>query len=120
MKAKSLGIIAQDYENDKVANIDDLYKGITVLEGVDQELISKLYEIPDGVSAAEFNLNGELKGHQFYIMKNNGSSALAHYNPVNKVLNRVIKQTTYGIDPRNADRLLHWRHCRIRISSLYR
>ena len=28
MKAKSLGIIAQDYENDKVANIDDLYKGI--------------------------------------------------------------------------------------------
>ena len=41
MKAKSLGIIAQDYENDKVANIDDLYKGITILEGVDPELISK-------------------------------------------------------------------------------
>lgn len=28
MKAKSLGIMAQDYQNDKVANIDDLYKGI--------------------------------------------------------------------------------------------
>ncbi len=66
MKAKSLGIIAQDYENDKVANIDDLYKGITVLEGVDQELISKLYEIPDGVSAEEFNLEPDLKGHQFF------------------------------------------------------
>ncbi len=44
MKAKSLGIIAQDYENDKVANIDDLYKGIRILEGVNQEAISKLYE----------------------------------------------------------------------------
>jgi len=33
MKAKSLGIIAQDYENDKVANVDDLYKGIRILEG---------------------------------------------------------------------------------------
>jgi PhoH-like ATPase len=103
MKAKSLGIIAQDYENDKVANIDDLYKGIRILEGVNQESISKLYEVPEGVSSAEFNLEQNLTGHQFFIMKNNGSSALAHYNPVNKTLSRVIKQTTYGIDPRNAE-----------------
>jgi PhoH-like ATPase len=103
MKAKSLGIIAQDYENDKVANIDDLYKGIRILEGVNQESISKLYEMPEGVSAGEFNLEQNLSGHQFFIMKNNGSSALAHYNPVSKTLNRVIKQTTYGIDPRNAE-----------------
>jgi PhoH-like ATPase len=103
MKAKSLGIIAQDYENDKVANIDDLYKGIKVLEGVDQSLISKLYELPEGVNYEDFKLDDEIRGHHFYIMKNNGSSALAHYNPVNKLLNRVIKQTTYGIDPRNAE-----------------
>ncbi len=103
MKAKSLGIIAQDYENDKVANIDDLYKGIRILDTVGPEVISKLYELPDGVNSSEFNLEPGLKGHQFFIMKNNGSSALAHYNPVNKLLNRVIKQTTYGIDPRNAE-----------------
>jgi PhoH-like ATPase len=103
MKAKSLGIIAQDYENDKVANIDDLYKGIRILDKVSPESISKLYEIPEGVSPTEFNLEPKLAGHQFYIMKNNGSSALAHYNPINKTLNRVIKQTTYGIDPRNAE-----------------
>ncbi|HUX59630.1 MAG TPA: PhoH family protein [Bacteroidales bacterium] len=103
MKAKSLGIIAQDYENDKVANIDDLYKGIRILEGVEQELISKLYELPDGVNSEEFSIEKKLAGHQFYILKNNGSSALAHYNPVNKMLNRVIKQSTYGIDPRNAE-----------------
>jgi PhoH-like ATPase len=103
MKAKSLGIIAQDYENDKVANIDDLYKGIRILDGVSQESISKLYEIPDGVSSSEFSLEPNLTGHQFFIMKNNGSSALAHYNPANKTLSRVIKQTTYGIEPRNAE-----------------
>jgi PhoH-like ATPase len=103
MKAKSLGIIAQDYENDKVANIDDLYKGIRILEGVRQEAISRLYEVPDGVSVSEFNMDAGLSGHQFFIMKNNGSSALAHYNPVSKMLSRVIKQTTYGIDPRNAE-----------------
>jgi PhoH-like ATPase len=103
MKAKSLGIIAQDYENDKVANIDDLYKGIKVMEGVETELISKLYELPDGVGSEEFKFEKGMKGHQFFIMKNNGSSALAHYNPANQMLNRVIKQTTYGIDPRNAE-----------------
>ena len=103
MKAKSLGIMAQDYQNDKVANIDDLYKGIQVLEGVDHGLINKLYEIPEGISASEFNFDPNLKGHQFYIMKNNGASALAHYCPSTRMLNRVIKQTTYGIDPRNAE-----------------
>jgi PhoH-like ATPase len=56
MKAKSLGIMAQDYQNDKVANIDDLYKGIQVLEGVDHQLISKLYEVPEGVSGGDFKL----------------------------------------------------------------
>jgi PhoH-like ATPase len=103
MKAKSLGIMAQDYENDKVANIDDLYKGITVMEGVNSILISKLYENPEGIDSSEFRLDKEVKGHQFFIMKNNGSSALAHYSPVIKKLTRVIKQTTYGIDPRNAE-----------------
>ena len=103
MKAKSLGIIAQDYQNDKVANIDDLYKGIRIFEGVSSELISKLYEVPDGVPSEDFGIEQPLQGHQFFIMKNNGASALAHYNPVNKMLNRVTKQTTYGIDPRNAE-----------------
>ncbi|MBK9390641.1 MAG: PhoH family protein [Bacteroidetes bacterium] len=103
MKAKSLGIIAQDYQNDKVANIDDLYKGIRIFDAVRPELISKLYEVPEGVHSDDFGIEQPLAGHQFFIMKNNGASALAHYNPVNKILNRVIKQTTYGIDPRNAE-----------------
>ncbi|MCU0408587.1 MAG: PIN domain-containing protein, partial [Bacteroidales bacterium] len=103
MKAKSLGIPAEDYENDKVANIDDLYKGIRIIDGANQELISKLYEQPEGVSSGEFSIDPGSGGHQFFILKNNGSSALAHYNPVNRNLNRVIKQTTYGIDPRNAE-----------------
>jgi PhoH-like ATPase len=103
MKAKSLGIIAQDYENDKVANLDDLYKGIKMIDGVDQAIISKLYENPEGVLSSEFSIDEELTGHKFFILKNNGSSALAHYNPTNKMLNRVLKQTTYGIEPRNAE-----------------
>lgn len=103
MKAKSLGIKAQDYENDKVANIDDLYKGIETIGDIESERIDKLYEEPEGINVDDMGMDIQPEGHQFYILKNNGSSALAHYNPATKLVNRIIKQTTYGIDPRNAE-----------------
>ncbi len=103
MKAKSLGIKAQDYENDKVANIDDLYKGIETIGDIDSNNIDRLYEEPEGIAVENMGLEIEPEGHQFYILKNNGSSALAHYNPGTKLVSRIIKQTTYGIDPRNAE-----------------
>ena len=65
-----MGIIAQDYENDKVADIDDLYKGIRILEGVSQEAISKLYELPDGVDAARIQPRSKYDGPSvFYYEK---------------------------------------------------
>jgi PhoH-like ATPase len=103
MKAKSLGIMAQDYENDKVSNIDDLYKGIETLVDIDSDKIDRLYNQPEGIPIEEMGLADIPDGHHFYILKNNGSSALAHLNPVNKMVNRIMKQTTYGIDPRNAE-----------------
>ncbi len=104
MKAKSLGIMSQDYENDKVANIDDLYKGIETIEDINSKAIDRLYDEPEGIPLEEMGLNiAKGGGHQFYILKNNGSSALAHYNPVSNIVNRIMKQTTYGIDPRNAE-----------------
>ncbi|MGM0667971.1 MAG: PhoH family protein, partial [Bacteroidota bacterium] len=103
MKAKSLGIRAQDYENDKVANIDDLYKGVETIVDIDSTKIDRLYEEPDGMPVKDMGLDIHPEGHQFYILKNNGSSALAHYNPATMMVNRIIKQTTYGIDPRNAE-----------------
>ena len=103
MKAKSLGIRAEDYQNDKVANLDDLYKGIRIIENIDHEIINKLYEQADGVPASELKIKDTEPGHHFFILRNSNSSALAHYNPATKMLVRVLKQTTYGIDPRNAE-----------------
>lgn len=103
MKAKSLGILAQDYENDKVVNIDDLYRGIDTIADVDSSKIDKLYEEADGLPIEVMGMDINPEGHQFYILKNNGSSALAHYNPDTKMVTRIIKQTCYGIDPRNAE-----------------
>lgn len=103
MKAKSIGIMSDDYQNDKVANIDDLYKGITILDNIPTDLISRLYENVEGIPFKQFKFHGEPMAHQYYIMKNGKSSALAHYDPFNKVIDRVEKQKMYGIDPRNAE-----------------
>jgi PhoH-like ATPase len=103
MKAKSLGLMAQDYENDKVQNIDDLYKNILTIEDVDNQVISKMYEQPEGVDIHEFKMKHKLEGHHYFILKSEKASALSHYDPYRKVMLRVEKQRTYGIEPRNAE-----------------
>jgi len=105
MKAKALGIIAEDYESDKIENIDLLFKETLKIENIDDSLINRLYEDNEGVPVEEFNFNEEIIPHQYFILKGNNSSsgALAHYNPETKKIERVIKQKIYGIEPRNAE-----------------
>ena len=101
MKAKSLGIMAQDYTTDKVADLEQIHKDIETVDSIDDALISKFYELHDGISITEFKLKP--KPHQYYILKGQKSSALAHYNPITKLMERVEKHRTYGIEPRNAE-----------------
>lgn len=101
MKAKSLGILAQDYKNDQIADIEKIHKDIETFENIDDQLISKFYESHEGIPASEFKLKP--LSNQYFILKGLKSSALAHYNPLGKLLKRVEKHKTYGIDPRNAE-----------------
>jgi PhoH-like ATPase len=103
MKAKSIGIMAQDYESDKVRNIDEIYKSVSTLDGFDDQLIMKMYESPEGTPVGDFKLPIKPTANQYFIFKGNTSSALAHFNPKTGMINRVIKQKTYGIEPRNAE-----------------
>lgn len=103
MKAKSLGLHSQDYETGKVTDIDHLNRGVSVYENVVDELINRLYKEYDGVRVDEFPFAGELIANQYCIIKGNRSSALGYYNKTNSTLERVEKQTAYGIVPRNAE-----------------
>ncbi|MDA3822306.1 MAG: PhoH family protein, partial [Bacteroidales bacterium] len=103
MKAKSLGIMAEDYHNDMVQNIQDIYEGVQVSENVKPEVISGLYENYDGLPKSKFGIRTDPVAHQYYIFRNESMSALAHYDPFNKLINRVEKIKTYGIEPRNAE-----------------
>ncbi len=102
MKAKSVGLLAQDYKSDKVQDIEELYK-IAETVACSSELIAKLYESRDGVPIKEFKIKGLPKGNAYYIFENDPSSALGYYDSVNSRIVRVDKHRCFGIEPRNAE-----------------
>ena len=104
MKAKSLGIPAEDYKNDQVKDLDDVISlGISTVENFDDEKISSLYKTNLGIPEGDFGVDKPILGHEYFILKGNSSSALAHYDPVEKLVSRVEKPNAYGIYPRNAE-----------------
>jgi PhoH-like ATPase len=103
VKAKSLGVLAEDYTTDKVQNIEDIYKGIDTFENVDVDLINRIYQDFEGVPVSEFKFKRQILAHEYLIIKGGNKSVLAHYDPAQKNLNRVEKKKIYGIEPRNAE-----------------
>ncbi len=101
MKAKSLGILSQDYESDKVANLESMDRAVEMHENFDDALIARLYDEPSGVPVEDFGINPA--PHQYYIFRSNKTSALAHFDPLKRVIDRVEKYRVYGIEPRNAE-----------------
>ncbi|MDA3912213.1 MAG: PhoH family protein [Bacteroidales bacterium] len=103
MKAKSMGLKAQDYQNDKITDVEQIQADAATINGVAPELISKLYEVNDGISLEEFQFDNEPVANHYFILKNGSQSALAHYNIEEKRISRVEKRNAYGIEPRNAE-----------------
>lgn len=102
MKAKSLGVQAEDYETDKVKNIDILDKGVQVYDNFPIQVIEALYE-RKAVPRKEFPLSEELPANQYFILKNDSHSILAYFDPFEELIMRVEKHGSFGIEPRNAE-----------------
>jgi len=105
MKAKALGILAEDYTTDRVKSIEELYSGKGIVEDVDDELLVKLFQPPYQVPAKPFlkKLNGEAFSNKYYILRNANRSVLAHLDQNKEFIVKVDKTNVYGINPRNAE-----------------
>lgn len=102
IKAKSLNLIAEDYETGKVQNPNDLYTGITTEEKFPVNSIGELYEKEATAVPAAMKKKPAVANH-YYILKNGQKSVLAYYNPTSSQIERVKKQTAFNITPRNAE-----------------
>jgi PhoH-like ATPase len=102
LKAKALGLQAEDYTTGKVQNISSLHTGRTVVEEVDPTIINLMYE--KGYCPPEEVLGKDkpMKNH-YYILKSGKKSVLAFFNSANGMVEQVEKRNAYGIKPRNAE-----------------
>ncbi len=101
IKAKSLGLISEDYETGKV-NIDDLKVASSYgIENVDSEIIREIFI--KGAIDENGVLGDKKETNGYYILKNGKTSSLAFYNHLNNQIERIEKEFVYGIKPKNAE-----------------
>lgn len=102
IKAKSLGLIAEDYETGKVKTIDELYTGRTEIQKIKTDAINSIYN--NGFCKAEDVLKkNEIIPNHYYILKNGNQSVLARYNKDENAVTRVVKTSAFGVIPKNAE-----------------
>jgi len=103
LKAKSLNLLAEDFQTGKIQNVEELYTGMMLIENLDSEIIVKMYD-EGAVSPDEVGIEDPIS-NQYFILKNGKSSALAFYNPITQLIERVEKRTSLRIRPRNAEQV---------------
>lgn len=103
MKAKSVGLMAEDYTTDHVKNIGGLYSGCRRLEEVDAELIDALHAESQGIPADALSGPGDLLANEYLILRNSRKSVLVTYHQTEKRLVKIHRANVYGIAPRNAE-----------------
>ncbi|MDX1909664.1 MAG: PhoH family protein [Bacteroidia bacterium] len=101
LKAKALNLPAEDYETGKIKDLDNLYTGKALIEGIEHEIINEMFE--KGAVGIEQLMPQFPPDNHYYILKNGTHSTLAFYNPVNRLMERVEKQSAFGIKPKNAE-----------------
>ena len=103
MKAKAIGLTAQDYRSDHVKDISALYHGVRLHEHISEQIIDRLYAPPHSVNVDELSLDPAPLPNEGLILRNGRKSALATFDSERKQVRHVNKVGAYGITPRNAE-----------------
>lgn len=104
LKAKSLNIVAEDFLTGKVRDLGhNLFTGLTVDEGMDEQAIDELF-MHGAVPVEKFG--HQPQGNHFFILKNGKKKVLAKFDPRTRMVERVEKQTVFGISPKNPEQAL--------------
>ncbi|SFK61301.1 PhoH-like ATPase [Nitrosomonas aestuarii] len=103
LKAKSLNILSEDFQTGKIKDLDALYTGSTVIEGVSKAIVDTIYE-HDYCSPEDIGIQEPIPNH-YFILKNSRASVLVFYNPESQRIERIQKKSAYRITPRNAEQV---------------
>lgn len=105
MKARSLGVPAQDYTSDKIENIEAMYSGLRLFNNIPETLIDQFYETPFRTSREQVPQVENPLPNENFILRNGQKSVLVFFNAQEDQFIHVEKKPAYGITPRNAEQL---------------
>ncbi|MBP5318576.1 MAG: PhoH family protein [Paludibacteraceae bacterium] len=103
MKARSLGMLSEDYFNDKITDKRVYDKEQEVYEGIDSALIDRMYSTAAGVPANSFPFAKELEPNQYFLLKSDRNTVMAKYDPNIESVVKVPKGKAFGIEGRNSE-----------------
>ena len=102
LKARSLGLMAEDYTTDAIEDVSEIYSGHRLIEDVSSSEIDMVYDAT-GIDFAEVNAVKNPIPNENFILRNGQKSILAHYDPFEKKITQINNPSAYGINPRNAE-----------------
>ena len=77
MKARSIGLLCEDYITDKVVNVDVFEKSNEIFENVDPALIDRIYSSKEGLDLSEFDFKDLIHPNECFVLKSDRNSVLA-------------------------------------------
>ena len=102
LKARSLGLMAEDYTTDTIEDVNHIYPGNRLIENVSSEEIDMIYN-EDGVGLSNMESIQKPVPNENYILRNGQKSVLAYFDPFEKEITQINNLNAYGITPRNAE-----------------
>ena len=102
LKARSLGLMAEDYTTDTIEDVNHIYPGNRLIENVSSEEIDMIYNA-DGVDFKKLESIQKPVPNENYILRNGQKSVLAYFDPFEKEITQINNLNAYGITPRNAE-----------------
>ncbi len=103
MKAKAIGLFAEDYTTDHVRDISELYIGYRTKENVSDTLINKMYSDPQEIDADDIETKQPFSPNEYVILRAGKQSALGKYCATTDKIKHIDKTFCYGIMPRNVE-----------------
>ncbi|MDX1683663.1 MAG: PhoH family protein [Saprospiraceae bacterium] len=101
IKAKALGLQAEDYQTGKVKDIKQVSESYVTLNDLDAAVIHEIYQrknIPENGLLKEAKVtNG------YYVLNNCTQSVLVRYDGLSDSIKHVEKSYAFGIKPKNAE-----------------
>ena len=102
IKAKSLNLIAEDYETGKVKLTDELHSGAVEISKVSPAVISQLYS-NEVIQRSQVIKKTKPLANHYFILKNGSQSVLTRYHADDDILMRIGKTAAFGVQPKNAE-----------------